>query len=314
MTAWWKQGQGSRVTALLRGVPGPAADGLADVGAPPGLPGQGRVFGPAGGLRGPLASTALVVVVGVVVMAFFAQQYVGSVFVLAFTYAIVTAGMAVQIGFSQQIVFSQSVFMGLGGYAVALLNTDLGMPSLLAAPIVMIGSGLVALLLGSVVTRASGLALAVATLMLPLIAVGYLSSATYLGGSVGMPLSGNLWQSDSPAATVVGNGLITVVIIGAVVFVTSRILASDVGLELYALGVDEPTAAAMGVATARRRLELFVLGSMLAALGGAVYAGTELFVPATLVAAPAELSLLIMLFFGGRRSILGAVAGALVIE
>jgi branched-chain amino acid transport system permease protein len=265
-------------------------------------------------LTGPLGTTGLVVVVGLIVVAAFGQQYLGSVLILAFTYAIVTTGMAVQIGFSQQIAFSQSVFMGLGAYGAAMLNTHLNMPTLLAAPIVMVASGLVALLLGSVVTRASGLALAVATIMLPLIATGYVSSAGYLGGSVGMPLSGNLWQASSPEAIVVGNGVVTVVALGVVVFIASRILHSDIGLELYALGVDERTAAAMGIATSRRKLELFVLGSMFAALGGAVYAGSQLFVPATLVSAAAELSLLIMLFVGGRRSIIGAVVGALVVQ
>jgi branched-chain amino acid transport system permease protein len=83
---------------------------------------------------------------------------------------------------------------------------------------------------------------------------------------------------------------------------------------MYVLGVNEGTAAAMGVRTARRKLELFILGSMLATLGGAVYAGTQLFVPPTLVQATAELSLLIMLFVGGRRSVLGAVLGAVAIE
>jgi branched-chain amino acid transport system permease protein len=256
----------------------------------------------------------VVLVAGALIVLVYGQQYTGSVFVLSACYAIVTAGMAVQIGFSQQIAFSQSVFMGLGAYGAALLNTHLNMPTLLAAPVVMAGSGLVALLLGSVVTRASGLALAVATIMLPLIATGYVSSAGYLGGSVGLPLSGNLWQGATPEAIAVGNGLITVALLGAVVFVASRILHSDIGLELYALGVDERTAAAMGISTPRRKLELFVLGSMFAALGGAVYAGTQLFVPATLVSAAAELSLLIMLFVGGRRSILGAVVGALAVQ
>ena len=79
---------------------------------------------------------------------------------------------------------------------------------------------------------------------------------------------------------------------------------------MYTLGVSENTAQAeIGVRTfARRRLELFVLGSVLATLGGAVYAGTQLFVPPTLVQATAELSLLIMLFVGGRRSVLGSRA------
>ncbi|HZC40699.1 MAG TPA: branched-chain amino acid ABC transporter permease, partial [Streptosporangiaceae bacterium] len=271
-------------------------------------------LGRGGTPRGPLGATALVTVIGLIVMVFFAQQYAGSVFMLAFTYAIVTAGMAVQIGFSQQIAFSQSVFMGFGAYGVAILNTRLAMPSALAALVVTVASGLVALLLGSVVTRASGLALAVATIMLPLIAVGYLSSASYLGGSVGMPLTGSLWPAFSPEATLVGNALITVGVVAVVVFVAARILSSDIGLELYVLGADERTAAAVGVATPRRKLELFVLGSMFAALGGAVYAGSQLFVPATIVDPTAELSLLMMLFVGGRRSILGAVAGALLIQ
>src|SRR5215469_9801204 len=100
---------------------------------------------------GPLATTSLVVVAGLVVIIGFGQQYVGSVVVLAFTYAIVTTGMAVQIGFSQQIAFSQSVFMGLGAYGAALLNTHLNMPVLLAAPVMMVASGVAALVLGAAV-------------------------------------------------------------------------------------------------------------------------------------------------------------------
>ena len=261
-----------------------------------------------------LAPTGLVVVAGALVVIGYGQQYTGSVVVLSACYAIVTAGMAVQIGFSQQIAFSQSVFMGVGAYGVAMLNTHFNMPVLVATPIVMAGAALAALLLGSVVTRVSGLALAVATLMLPLIAVGYVSSTGFLGGAVGAPLTGTLWPSGSTQAITVGGGLITVAFLAVAVFVASRILTSDIGLELFVLGVDERTAAAMGVRTPRRRLELFVLGCVFAALGGAVYAGTQQFVPETLIDPTAELALLIMLFVGGRRSIIGAVAGALVIQ
>jgi branched-chain amino acid transport system permease protein len=260
---------------------------------------------------GPVMSTSVVLVGGAIVVGFFSASYFGSVVILALTYAIVTAGMAVQIGFSQQVVFSQSVFMGFGAYGVAVLNANEGMPSLLAAVIVTLASGVVAFVIGKAVSRASGLALAVATLMFPLIGFGYLSYANWLGGSIGMPLTGNLWPGGSSA---VANGLLTVLIVTGVVWVTTRLLASDVGLEMYVLGVNEGTAAAMGVRTSRRKLELFILGSMLASLGGAVYAGTQLFVPPTLVQTTAELSLLIMLFVGGRRSVLGAVLGAVAIE
>jgi branched-chain amino acid transport system permease protein len=260
--------------------------------------------------------TAVVLVAGVLIVLAAGQQYTGSVFVLAACYAIVTAGMAVQIGFSQQIAFSQSVFFGVGAYGVAMLNTHFNMSVLLATVIMMVGAALAALLLGSVVTRASGLALAVATLMLPLIAVGYVSASGYLGGAVGAPLIGTLWPSSSAstAVTAVGGGIIVVVLLAAAVFVAARILNSDIGLELFVLGVDERTAAALGVRTPRRKLELFVLGCVFAALGGAVYAGTQQFVPETVVDPTTELALLIMLFIGGRRSVIGAVIGALVIQ
>jgi branched-chain amino acid transport system permease protein len=263
-----------------------------------------------------LTPTALVAVAGALFVLISGQQYIGSVFVLAACYAIVTAGMAVQIGFSQQIAFSQSVFMGVGAYGVAMLNSHYNMPVLVATPIVLVGAALLALLLGSVVTTASGLALAVATLMLPLIAVGYVSGTGFLGGAVGAPLPGTLWPSSSASTTValVGGGLIVVALLALAVFIAARILTSDIGLELFVLGVDERTAAALGVRTPRRKLELFVLGCVFAALGGAAYAGTQQFVPETLIDPTAELALLIMLFIGGRRSVIGAVIGALVIQ
>jgi branched-chain amino acid transport system permease protein len=258
---------------------------------------------------------AIVLVAGAVIVLNYGLLYAGSVFVLSACYAIVTAGMAVQIGFSQQIAFSQSVFFGVGAYGVAMLNTHYNIPVLPAGVIMVVAAGLVALLLGSVVTRASGLALAVATLMLPLIAVGYVSGTGFLGGPVGAPLNGTLWPgSGSTTLTALGGGLIVVVLLAAVVFIASRILSSDIGLELFVLGVDERTAASLGVRTPRRKLELFVLGCGFAALGGVVYAGTQQFVPETVIDPTTELALLIMLFIGGRRSVIGAVIGALVIQ
>ena len=145
--------------------------------------------------------SVIILLAGAIIVLNYGLLYTGSVFVLSACYAIVTAGMAVQIGFSQQIAFSQSVFFGVGAYGVAMLNTHLHLAVLLATVVVMIAAALAALLLGSVVTRASGLALAVATLMLPLIAVGYVSASGYLGGAVGAPLTGTLWPSSSASTS-----------------------------------------------------------------------------------------------------------------
>ena len=85
-----------------------------------GLAGLTGLTGVSSRLPRSLTPTAVVLVAGAVIVLVYGQQYAGSVFVLAACYAIVTAGMAVQIGFSQQIAFSQSVFMGVGAYGVEI--------------------------------------------------------------------------------------------------------------------------------------------------------------------------------------------------
>ncbi len=255
-------------------------------------------------------STGVVLIAGVIVAGFFASSYFGSVVILALTYAIVTAGMAVQIGFSQQVVFSQSVFMGFGAYGVAVLNANVGIPSLLAPSSSPSPAGRGLRDRQGGVTRV-GAGPCGGHPHVPPHRVRLHELRQLAGGPIGMPLTGNLWPGGSSG---VANGILTVFIVTGVVYVTTRLVASDMGLEMYMLGVNERTAEAMGVRTGAGALELFILGSVLATLGGAVYAGTQLFVPPTLVQATAELSLLIMLFVGGRRSVLGAVLGAVAIE
>ena len=144
---------------------------------------------------------------------------------------------------------------------------------------------------------------------------GRLRDLGVVPGRRGRPAAHRDAVAGGPQSSVaVGGGLVVVAFLAIAVFVASRVLRSDIGLELFVLGVDERTAAAMGVRTPRRKLELFVLGCVFASLGGAAYAGTQQFVPETIVDPTAELALLIMLFIGGRRSIIGAVVGALVIQ
>ena len=103
----WPRGLGfeSAVSRMSRAWPRLAAPSRD---SPVACPGRGA--GPRGGVLAPVVLWSL---------SFWGQQYTGSVFVLSACYAIVTAGMAVQIGFSQQIAFCQSVFMGAGAYGVA---------------------------------------------------------------------------------------------------------------------------------------------------------------------------------------------------
>ena len=77
--------------------------------------------------------------------------------------------MVLQLGYSRQLAFSQSVFMGVGAYGTGVLETKYGFSSLESLLAVIGLAAVAALLIGAVVTRAPGLALALATLLLPLV-------------------------------------------------------------------------------------------------------------------------------------------------
>ena len=59
---------------------------------------------------------------------------------------------------------------------------------------------------------------------------------------------------------------------------------------------------------------MFVLGSVLAAVGGAVLASAQGLVTPDVLSESAQITLLLMVFVPGRKSIAGAILGAIVIE
>ena len=268
----------------------------------------------AGMLHRPVSLSLIVMVIGGVTVVGLNGNYDGSIVVLALGYAVVTTGMSVQIGYSHQLAFSQSLFVGFGAYGAAVLNAKYGVPMLVSLVILLLGSAVLATLIGSLVTRAPGLALAVATLLFPLILTGYVTFSSYLGQTTGLGGIQPLWGGSTFQATLVRSGFVALLLLALAVFVCGRLLNSGVGLELALVGEGEHIAASLGIMTRRRKLEVFVFGCVLSCLGGIIYAGTQAFVSPDIFSAPTELTLLVMLFVGGRRSIAGAIVGALAIE
>jgi branched-chain amino acid transport system permease protein len=290
----------------------PSTSGERSVGAPRGLPMAGSPLGRL--VRAPLGTSLIVGVIGIVVVIVLNGNYNDSIVILALGYGIAVTGMSVQIGYSHQLAFSQSLFLGLGAYGVAVLNTKYGVSSLLSLVIMLAIATVAATIIGSLVTRAPGLALAVATLLFPLILTGYVTFSSYLGQTTGLGGVHVLWGGSSFTSGLIRSGVVSVLLLVVAVYVCGRLLNSGVGLELALVGEGQAIADALGILTRRRKLEVFVFGCVLATLGGAVYAGTQAFVSPDIFSSPTELTLLVMLFVGGRRSLPGAVVGALAIE
>ena len=262
----------------------------------------------------PLGAGICVAAVGSVVLAAMNGSYLGLTVTTGIGYAIVTVGMVLQLGYSRQLAFSQSVFMGLGAYGVGVLETKYGFSSLESLLAVIGLAAVAALLMGAVVTRAPGLALALATLLLPLFIYQLATYSNWLGSFSGINGVLPLLTGPDYTATLVKSGIACAVLLGIAAAIVLRVIRSGVGLQLMAMAEDERLGESLGISLRQRRLEVFVLGSVLAAVGGAAVASVQGIVTPDVLSETAEITLLLMVFVSGRKSIAGVILGAIVIE
>ena len=291
---------------------GPAAAAASPAG-PPAAPGAAahrvRRHDPV-----PLTATVVITVLGGLILAAMNGSYLGLTVTTGVAYAVVTVGMVLQLGYSRQLAFSQSVFMGVGAYGTGVLETKYGFSSLESLLAVIALAAVASLLMGAVVTRAPGLALALATLLLPLFVYQLATDSGWLGSFSGIDGVLPFWNGPDYESTLVRSGIISVLLLGLAAGLVLRVIRSGVGLQLMAMASDERLGESIGVSLRQRRLEVFVLGSVLAAVGGAVLVSAQGLVTPDVLSETAEITLLLMLFVAGRKSVVGAILGAIVIE
>jgi branched-chain amino acid transport system permease protein len=262
----------------------------------------------------PLSAAVAIVVVGGVLLTALNGSYLGLTVTTGVAYAVVTVGMVLQLGYSRQLAFSQSVFMGVGAYGTGVLETKYNFGAIEALLAVIAASAVIALLIGAVVTRAPGLALALATLLLPLFVYQLATFSSYLGSFTGISGVLPFVTGDDYESTTVRSGLVGVLLLGLAAALVLRVMRSGIGLQLMAMSEDEQLGEALGVSLRQRRLEVFVAGSVLAAVGGAILASAQGLVTPNILNESTQITLLLMVFVAGRKSIAGAILGAIVIE
>jgi branched-chain amino acid transport system permease protein len=263
----------------------------------------------------PLAMGLFIAVAGTGLVVGLNGQYFGTVVGFALAYAIVAIGMVVQLGYARQLAFSQTVFMGVGAYGTGILETKYNFGTAETVVCVLAIGFVSSLLIGSIVTRAPGLALALATLLLPLFVSTYLGNSNYFGSFTGILNINPLWgtianYNDAMTQT----SVIAVLFLALVTMAALRIMRSGVGLQLMAMSEDERLAAGLGTSLRQRRLEVFVFGSVVATLGGIVLASAQGDATYFLVAESAQITLLIILFVPGRKNVLAVIGGAILVE
>lgn len=238
--------------------------------------------------------------------------YRQTVLILIFVLAVMATGWNVIAGFAGYVSLGQSAFLGVGAYTVGLLSQHWDVSPLLLAPLGGVGAAVVAVILGSTVTRTREHAFVIITIAFVFLmqAIGW-NARGFTGGSNGITLPLPGWSTD------LGNmpfyySLLALMALS--ILMSWWIRRTKFGMGLIAIREDEDKAAAIGVRTSVYKIIAFVASGVLIGVAGGIYAYFLTFIdPAGMFNILASVQVVLATLLGGRGTIWGPVLGAFLI-
>jgi branched-chain amino acid transport system permease protein len=254
-----------------------------------------------------------------VVLLFAAVTYQGgyllTVLQLAMIYGVFCVGLNFFMGYTGQASFGQNAFAALGGYGTAILCAGQGWQPLVALPLTMVISGVIAVVIGYPTLRLRGHYLAMATFALGLIT--YELSVEWIGltqgymGYAGIPPLGvGKYELTSDRAQLVA--LVLVLLLG--VWIAHRLKDSRFGRALRAIAGSEAAANALGIDIARYKLAAFVVAAVYASVAGSLFAHFIGFISPEVFGLSMVTLSFTMLYLGGIGTIWGPIIGAVIVS
>ncbi len=238
--------------------------------------------------------------------------YRQTVLILVFLLAVMASGWNVIAGFTGYISLGQSVFLGLGAYTVGLLAPHVHVHPLALAPLGGVVAALMAVLLGSTITRAREHAYVIITIAFLFLmqAIG-LNLPALTGGSNGITLPLPSWGRS------IGNLPFYYILLGLMalsVLMSWWIRRTKFGMGLVAIREDEDKAASIGVRTSVYKILSTVASGVLIGVAGGVYAYYLTFIdPRGMFDILVSVQIVLATLVGGLGTIWGPVLGAALV-
>ena len=254
--------------------------------------------------------------VGVLLLAFAAAtvfgQFRGSVYTTSTAIGInvlLALPLGLLYGQGGTVSLAQGAFAAIGGYTSAILSTRYGLPPLLSlAPAVLVPA-VIAFVIAKPILRLPELSLALVTLSIgTIVEVALQRGGKFTGSFIGI--------NGIPTLPLIGNSRIgahiavwSIVVLLVICYV--NFMSSMRGRALNAIRTDHLLAKAMGVNVAFDLALLFAITAGVAGLGGWFYAHTIGYLAPDSLSIALSANVLFMVVVGGRKSVLGPIAGAI---
>jgi branched-chain amino acid transport system permease protein len=209
-------------------------------------------------------------------------------------------------GFCGQVSLGHAAFYGLGAYTAAYL-AKLGVPLLLTLPAGMVMAGAIGIVVGLTSLRVRHDFLAVTTMGIGFVFLGFVRKQKWLGGELG--ISG----IPGPGLDPVLYALVIAAFAATVIAFSLWIKKSWMGFTFDAVADDEDAARTVGVDVSTYKLTAFGIGTALAGLAGGLYIYfARIILPDTFDFVQ-SIAILTMVVIGGTGSVWGVVASTIAL-
>ncbi|MDP3250483.1 MAG: branched-chain amino acid ABC transporter permease [Hydrogenophaga sp.] len=244
---------------------------------------------------------------------FLGQSYYITFATRVLVLAIAAVGLNIALGYGGMVSFGHALYVGLGAYVVAAMS-EAGVQSGLAHLSVALAAGAVlALLLGLVCLRTSGIAFIMITLAFSQMFYYVVISLKRYGGDDGMALpSRSTFFGASLEQPVAFYYVVFVLLTLAVLFV-ALMARSRFGWVVRGAKLNARRMAALGYPVLRYRLAAYVLSALICVLAGVLLANLARFASPSYLQWSLSGELIVMVVLGGMGTVLGPVFGAIAL-
>jgi branched-chain amino acid transport system permease protein len=226
-------------------------------------------------------------------------------------YAIAASALNLALGYGGLVSFGHALFLGIGGYAVALSSFfEMGSGWLHLA--VCLGvSGLAALITGLISLRTSGTAFIMITLAFAQMGYFLFVSLKNFGGDDGMRIALTSRFGPLDLGSPLAIYAVSFVLLVLTTWWLARLRTAPFGMALRGAQQNPRRVNAIGLRAHRYQLVAYVLSGMMCSVAGMLLANLNAFMSPSTLAWSVSGDLIVMVVLGGMGTVFGPVLGAI---
>ncbi len=237
--------------------------------------------------------------------------------------ALAAVGLNLALGYGGMVSLGHAAFFGLGGYVAGISadaafsgSTVLGLPGTDFMPAIWLGamllSALVALAIGAISLRTTGVYFIMITLAFAQMLYYLAVSWPAYGGEDGMPIYLRNSFPGVDTADPRDFALLCIGCLGGALGLVWAISRARLGLALSCARANPGRLAALGIAPMPVKLAAFAISGAITGLAGALYADLNGYVSPAMLGWHTSGELIVIVILGGTGRLFGPVAGAVL--